>query len=105
VAPASDQVEGLARERDLEIRWLDGDPIEGLTTSDVAAALDERTALVILSAVNYRSAAIVDIEAVTTTARDAGALVLWDLSPAGGPIPAQERVEDLFPPPQHLPFR
>ena len=33
-------VEGLARERDLEIRWLDGDPIEGLATDDIAAALD-----------------------------------------------------------------
>ncbi len=80
-------VEGLARERDLEIRWLDGDPVEGLATEDIAAALDSDTALVILSAINYRSAAIVDIGAVTTLARDAGALVLWDLSHAGGSIP------------------
>ncbi|HEX7950033.1 MAG TPA: hypothetical protein VF494_06775, partial [Candidatus Limnocylindrales bacterium] len=52
-------VEGLAQERDLEIRWLDGDPIEGLTTEQVVAALRGDTALLILSAVNYRSAAIV----------------------------------------------
>ncbi len=82
-------VEGLARERDLEIRWLDGDPVEGLTTEDVAAALDAEVALVILSAVNYRSAAIVDLVAVTSAARDAGALVLWDLSHAGGSIPVE----------------
>jgi kynureninase len=37
--------------------------------------------------VNYRSAAIVDIRAVTDAARAAGALVLWDLSHAGGSIP------------------
>lgn len=80
-------VEGLARERDLEIRWLEGDPIEGLTTADVAAALDDRVALVILSAVNYRSAAIIDIRAVTMAARAVGALVLWDLSHAAGSIP------------------
>jgi kynureninase len=80
-------VEGLARERDLEIRWLEGDPIEGLTTDDVAKALDPDTALVILSAVNYRSAAIVDMPAVTDAARQAGALVLWDLSHAAGSIP------------------
>src|SRR5687768_6390 len=80
-------VEGLARERDLEIRWLDGDPVEGLTTDQIAAALDADTALVILSAVNYRSAAMVDIRAVTDAARDAGALVLWDLSHAAGAIP------------------
>jgi kynureninase len=80
-------VEGLAGERDLEIRWLDGDAVEGLATDDIAAALDRTTALVILSAVNYRSAAIVDIGAVTRAARDAGALALWDLSHAGGSIP------------------
>jgi kynureninase len=79
-------VEGLARERDLRIRWLDGDPIEGLTTEQIAATFDADTALLILSAVNYRSAAIVDIKPVTDAARDAGALVLWDLSHAGGSI-------------------
>jgi kynureninase len=82
-------VEGLARERDLEIRWIEGDPVEGLSTSDVARALDVDVALVVLSAVNYRSAAIVDIAAVTSAARDAGALVIWDLSHAGGSIPVE----------------
>jgi kynureninase len=82
-------VEGLARERGLRIRWLDGDPIEGLKTEDVASAFDADTALLILSAVNYRSAAIVDIKPVTDAARAAGALVLWDLSHAGGSIPVE----------------
>jgi kynureninase len=82
-------VEGLARERGLEIRWLDGDPVEGLSTNAVQAALDERVALVILSAVNYRSAAITDVRSITAVARDAGALVLWDLSHAGGSIPVE----------------
>ncbi len=80
-------VEGLARERDLEIRWLDADPVEGLTIDEIAAALGRDMALVILSAVNYRSGAIVDIKAVTDIAREAGALVLWDLSHAAGSIP------------------
>lgn len=79
--------EGLARDRDLEIRWLDGDPVEGISTEAVTAALGQDTALVILSAVNYRSATIVDIKAVTVAARAAGALVLWDLSHAAGSIP------------------
>jgi kynureninase len=82
-------VEGLARERDLEIRWIEGDPYEGLSTGDVAASLDGDVAIVILSAVNYRSAAIVDIAAVTSAARDAGALVIWDLSHAAGSIPVE----------------
>ena len=80
-------VEGLARERDLEIRWLEGDPIEGLSTEEIAAAIREDTALLILSVVNYRSAAIVNMPAVTNLAREAGALVLWDLSHAAGAIP------------------
>ena len=80
-------VEGLAQERDLEIRWLESDPTEGLSTAEIAEAAREDTALVILSAVNYRSAAIVDMAAVTERAREAGALVLWDLSHAAGSIP------------------
>ena len=79
-------VEGLARERGLEIRWLDGHPIEGLTTDEIVAAFDSSVALLILSAVNYRSAAIVEIKAVTDAARSAGALALWDLSHAAGSI-------------------
>lgn len=79
-------VEGLARERDLEIRWLDGDPVEGLVTSDIVGAFDADTALLILSVVNYRSSAVVDVEPVTDAARAAGALVLWDLSHAAGSL-------------------
>jgi len=82
-------VEGLAHERDLAIRWLDGDPTEGLSTDQIASTFDADTALLILSAVNYRSSAIVDIKPVTDAARTAGALVLWDLSHAGGSIPVE----------------
>jgi kynureninase len=39
--------------------------------------------------VNYRSAALVDVRAVTDAARAAGALALWDLSHAGGAIPVE----------------
>ena len=80
-------VEGLARERSLEIRWIDGDPIEGISTGDVVATLGPDTALVILSAVNYRSATIADMRAVTEAARAEGVLVLWDLSHAAGSVP------------------
>ena len=80
-------VEGLARERDLEIRWLDGDPVDGLRIDDIASTFDSDTALLIVSAVNYRSSAVVDIKPVTDAARAAGAFVLWDLSHAAGSIP------------------
>lgn len=82
-------LEGLARTRGLSVRWIDDDPVDGPTPSDVAAVLDADVALVVVSLVNYRSAAIADLPAITARARDAGALVLWDLSHAAGSIPIQ----------------
>ena len=83
-------LEGLARDRDREIAWLDPDPIDGPTVADVRAVLaahDGDVALVTLSHVNYRSAAIADLPAITSLAHDAWALVLWDLSHSGGSLP------------------
>jgi kynureninase len=80
-------LEGLAAGRGLEIRWLTADPVEGPTTAEVAAALDAEVALVTLSHVNYRSAAIADLPAITRVAHEAGALALWDLSHSAGAVP------------------
>jgi kynureninase len=83
-------LEGLARDRDREIAWLDPDPIDGPSVDDVGATLAAHpgdVALVTLSHVNYRSAAIADLPAITALAHDAGALVLWDLSHSAGSVP------------------
>jgi kynureninase len=80
-------VEGLAAARGLEVRWLADDPIEGLTLDEVGRVLDDDLALLVVSHVNYRSAAIVDLARATAMAREAGALVLWDLSHSAGAIP------------------
>ena len=80
-------VEGIAASRDLAIRWIDADPVEGVTLADIERVLDDDVALLVLSHVNYRSAAIADLAAITARARDAGALVLWDLSHAAGAVP------------------
>jgi kynureninase len=79
-------LEGLARARGLEIRWLDADPVAGPQPSDVEAVLGDDVALVTLSLVNYRSAAIADLPTITSLARAAGALSLWDLSHAAGSV-------------------
>jgi kynureninase len=82
-------LEGLAAARGLEIRWLSTDPVEGISPGDVAAALDAEVALVSLSHVDYRSAAVADMAAITTLAHQAGALALWDLSHSVGSVPVE----------------
>ena len=59
------------------------------------AALGEDVALVVLSLVNFRSSAIVDLDAVEAAARSAGAHVLWDLSHAAGVIPVDLAARDV----------
>ena len=53
----------------------------------VSAALDDDVALVVLSAVDYRTAALADVAALTACVHDSGALVLWDVSHAVGAVP------------------
>ncbi len=80
-------VAGVAQARGMTVREVPADLDEGLDPAVLAAALDERVAVVVLSAVAYRSGALADVAAVTRAARDVGALVLWDLSHAAGAVP------------------
>jgi kynureninase len=52
-------------------------------------ALDERTALVALSHVAFKSGFLYDAAAVTQRAHQVGALVLWDLSHSAGVVPVE----------------
>ncbi|MGY1814886.1 kynureninase [Blastococcus sp. SYSU D00820] len=80
---------GVARARGLTLRQVAADVDEGLSPDALAAVLDERVAVVVLSAVAYRSGALPDLAAVTRLVHDAGALVLWDLSHAAGAVPVE----------------
>jgi kynureninase len=53
----------------------------------IADALDDDVALLLLTHVHYKSGAMHDMAALTNAAHEAGALVLWDLSHTGGAIP------------------
>ena len=57
--------------------------------TDIAAALNEQIAVLLLTHVNYRSGAMHDMAALTRAAHAVGALVLWDLSHSVGAVPLQ----------------
>lgn len=67
VVPSADDVHG---------------PVDGLT-----AAIDEDTALVTLSHTVFKSGYSYDMDAITTVAHEAGAIILWDLSHSAGAVP------------------
>ena len=52
-------------------------------------SLDDRTALLSLSHVAFKSGFLYDAEAVTARAHNAGALVIWDLSHSVGAVPIE----------------
>jgi len=54
---------------------------------EVAAAIDDRTAVVMLTHVNFRDGAMHDLPAITRRAHEAGALVVWDLAHSAGAVP------------------
>ncbi len=71
------------------VRWIEHDTAldpRSLDADDITALLDEQVAFVHLSAVDYRSAAVADLVAITNAVHDAGALMIWDCSHAAGAI-------------------
>ncbi|MFD6134910.1 kynureninase [Isoptericola sp. NPDC060257] len=80
-------LEGVAREHGATLRWIAPDHDGGVTPEQVSALLSDRTALVVLSHVAYRSGYVSDAAEITRRAHDAGALVLWDLCHSAGAVP------------------
>jgi kynureninase len=74
-------VDSVARMLALEARFV---PV-----SQIGAAIDQDTAVVELSHVNYRTAEIQDMAAVTRAAHAKGALIVWDLAHSTGAVELQ----------------
>jgi kynureninase len=69
------------------IKTLDqGYELRTLTPEDVAAAITEEVAVVMLTQVDYRSGRMHDMDAITKRAHDVGAVVIWDLAHSAGAV-------------------
>ncbi|HXT51313.1 MAG TPA: kynureninase [Thermoanaerobaculia bacterium] len=66
-----------------------GATVEVVDTADLAAALDDRTAVVTLSHVDYRTGELFDLAALAAAAHRHGALLLTDVSHSVGVVPLQ----------------
>lgn len=82
-------VDGAARVAGGRVRRVPSDPIEGIDPDQLAAALGPDVAVVVLSLVSFRSAALAELAAVTELVHRSGALVLWDLCHAVGAVPIE----------------
>jgi kynureninase len=80
-------LDGVTRRGGGELRVAKVDPVAGPGVEDLAPLLDGDVAVVALSHVGYRSAAIADMAAITELAHRHGALALWDLSHSAGAVP------------------
>ncbi len=80
-------VEGIAAERGMTVRWIEVDPASGVSLPATQRAVGDRTALVVLSHVAYRSGHLADARRISESVRDSGAMVLWDLCHSVGSVP------------------
>ena len=71
--------EALCRERGFQLQLAEPDELPGL--------LNEHTAVLMLTHVNYRSGRMHDMAALTRAAHQAGALTVWDLAHSAGAVP------------------
>jgi kynureninase len=87
--------ESVAAQRGCSVRWLSPPRDGGVTVDLLSPALDDRTAVVLLSHVEYRSAHLADMAAITAQVHAAGAIAVWDLSHSGGSVPLSLDAHDV----------
>ena len=80
-------VEGVAAELGAHVCWIDAD--DAVTVDAVAAAVSERTSVVVLSHIAYRSGHIADAAAIAEVVHGAGALLVLDVCHSVGVLPIE----------------
>lgn len=78
--------EALARERGFDLQLAEADQLPGL--------LNQHTAVLMLTHVNYRTGRMHDMAELTRQAHAAGALAIWDLAHSAGAVPVDLRGAD-----------
>ncbi|GAA0497191.1 MULTISPECIES: kynureninase [Pigmentiphaga] len=68
---------------------MTGRELRCVDPADVLGAIDETVAIVSLTHVNYKSGWCYDMAQVTRRAREAGALIVWDLCHSAGAMPVR----------------
>ena len=71
--------QALCAERGFELQLVEPD--------ELPACLNERTAVLMLTHVNYRTGRMHDMGALTRAAHESGALTIWDLAHSAGAVP------------------
>ncbi len=65
----------------------DGYELAVVEPEEVADAIDERIAVLMLTEVDYRTGRLHDMKALTARAHEAGAIAVWDLAHSAGALP------------------
>jgi kynureninase len=63
--------------------------LKTVDANTIATHLNDDVAVLMLTQVDFRSGALFDIQALTQSAHDAGALVIWDLAHSTGVVPLE----------------
>jgi kynureninase len=73
--------EALCKERGFTLKLVEA--------KEVTTALQHDVAVLMLTHVNYRTGAMLNMKAMTTLAHSAGALTVWDLAHSAGAVPVE----------------